>query len=186
MQLILILILSFIGSLSYGQIENTEIRRIKSEIDSTKSPELVLSQIFTIKAPVALVWEAYTTKSGWENWAVPLAEVELKVGGYIKTNYNKSGKIGDSSTIVTHIINYVPEKILTLQSEITENFPEFMKKEAEDFYNVIYLHEIEENLTRVESYGIGYKKTPKYLELMNYFIPANERTLMNLIKYLEK
>ena len=60
-----------------------------------------------------------------------------------------------------------------------------MKKEAEDFYNVIQLRENDQGHTEVSSFGIGYKNTPKYLELMHYFIPANEGTLLNLIAYLE-
>ena len=175
-----LLFISFLNS--YGQEGN----RVTSLIDSTMSPELVLIQMFEVNAPVESVWAAYTTKKGYEKWAVPLAEIDLEVGGYIKTNYNSDGKIGDDSTINTHIINYVPERLLTLQAEITDNFPEFMKKEAKDFYNVIYFHEVDKNKTKVESYGIGYKNTPKYLELMNYFIPANEGLLNNLIKYLEE
>jgi uncharacterized protein YndB with AHSA1/START domain len=147
---------------------------------------LVLIQEFTVNSPIDSVWSAYTTKKGWESWAVPLAEVDLKVGGFIKTNYNKEGKIGDSTTIVTHIINYVPKTLITLQAELTDNFPEFMKKEAKDFYNVIYFDELEDGKTNVKSFGIGYKNNPKYLALMKYFIPANEKTIVNLINYLEK
>ncbi len=159
--------------------------RIVSEIDSSGSPELVLIQELTVKAPVDSVWKAYTNKEGWESWAVPLAEIDLKVGGYIKTNYNEQGVIGDSTTIVTHIVNYVPERLITLQAEISGNFPEFMRDDARDFYNVVYFDELENGHTNIKSFGIGYKKNPKYLSLMNYFIPANEKTLMNLIYYLE-
>jgi hypothetical protein len=69
-----------------------------------------------------VTYAAYTTKKGYENWATPLAEVDLKVGGFIKSNYNKEGKI-------------------------------------------------------------GYKNNPKYISLMNYFIPVNEKILMNLIMH---
>lgn len=172
----------FVFSCVFAQKDNT---RVISTIDSTHSPELVLIQKFTVNAPLDRVWSAYTTKGGWESWAVPLAEVDFKVGGTIKTNYNKDGVIGDNTTITTHIINYVPDKLITLQAEITDNFPDFMKKEAEDFYNVIYFNKLENGNTKVESFGIGYKNTPKYLELINYFIPANEQTLMSLINYLE-
>ncbi|WP_204346594.1 SRPBCC domain-containing protein [Psychroserpens algicola] len=180
-KLLTILLFIFLTFYTYGQE-----RRVVSTIDSTKTPKLVLIQELTVKSPIDSVWKAYTTKKGWENWAVPLAEIDLKVGGYIKTNYNEQGKIGDSTTIVTHIINYVPKKILTLQAELTDNFPEFMKDDAKDFYNVIYFDELENGNTNIKSFGIGYKNTPKYLSLMNYFIPANERILMNLISYLEK
>lgn len=84
-----------------------------------------------------------------------------------------------------NIINYVPQKILTLQAEITDNFPEFMKSEAEDFYNIIYFRSLDDNQTGVESYGIGYKNNPKYLSLLGYFVKANEMSSLNLIKYLE-
>ena len=176
-----VLIVILLSSMAFGQE-----RRVVSVIDSTQTPELVLIQELTVKAPVEAVWKAYTTKEGWESWAVPLAEVDLKVGGRIRSNYNKNGKIGDSTTIVTHIINYVPKRLLTLQAEITDNFPEFMKEDAEDFYNVIYFDALDNGDTHIKSFGIGYKNTPKYLELMNYFIPANEKTLMNLIAYLER
>jgi uncharacterized protein YndB with AHSA1/START domain len=188
MRNIVVIILSVIStSFTFGQ-ENGESnrKRVLSTIDSTHTPELVLIQEFTVRASIDSVWNAYTTKKGWESWAVPIAEVDLKVGGTIKTNYNEVGEIGDSTTIVTHIVNYVPRRLLTLQAELSDNFPEFMKKEADDFFNVIYFFETEEGNTNVKSYGIGYKNTPKYLQLMNYFIPANERTLMSLIAYLEK
>lgn len=165
--------------------ERPIFERVKSSIDSTYDYEIVLIQEFSVEATVDQVWEAYTTKEGWENWAVPLAEVDLKIGGTIKTNYNPDGQIGDSTTIVTHIVNYVPRRLLTLQAEITDNFPEFMKKEAKDFYNVIYFDEVEPGRTNVKSFGIGYKNTPKYLALIKFFIPANEKTLLNLISYLE-
>lgn len=179
-----VFIMSF--SVALGQNgTNVKQSRIVSTIDSTYNNEIVLIQEFTVNVPLDSVWNAYTTKKAWESWAVAIAEIDLKVGGYIKTNYNPNGKIGDSTTIVTHIINYVPKKLITLQAEITQNFPAFMKKEAKDFYNIIYFDKTEKGKTNIKSYGIGYKNTPKYLSLMKYFIQANEMSLMNLINYLE-
>ena len=185
-KILFIILPTLFASIAFGQKEEIGKKRVFSTIDSTKTPELVLIQEFTIKSPIDSVWKAYTTKKGWESWAVPIAEIELKVGGFIKTNYNTQGKIGDSTTIVTHIVNYVPNQLLTLQAEITDNFPEFMKNEAQDFYNVIYFDELENGTTNIKSFGIGYKNNPKYLALMKYFIPANEKTIMKLIDYLEK
>jgi uncharacterized protein YndB with AHSA1/START domain len=182
------LILTFVITLlvTFSLLAQEQPKRVSSTIDSTYQDELVLIQEFTVDAPINQVWDAYTTKEGWENWSVPLAEVEFKIGGTIKTNYNPNGQIGDSTTIVTNIINYVPFQLLTLQAEITDNFPEFMKKEAKNFYNVIYFDEVQTGQTKVKSFGIGYRNTPKYMNLMNFFIPANEKTLMRLIEYLEQ
>ena len=186
-KVLFILSLSLTTIISFCQVSvDFDANRVISTIDSTMSPELVLIQEFSVNAPLDSVWNAYTTKEGWESWVVPLAEVDLKVGGSIKTNYNPEGEIGDSTTIYTHIINYVPKRLITLQAEITENFPDFMKKEAKDFYNVIYFDQRDNGSTNVKSFGIGYKNNAKYLALMNYFIPANEETLLKLIETLEK
>jgi len=183
---ILVLITILFFGYSYAQKDNSSIeKRIQSTIDSTYNNEIVLIQEFIINVPLDSVWNAFTTKKGWESAFVAISEVDLKVGGTIKSSYNKNATIGDSTTIVNHIVNYVPKKILTLQPEVSENFPEFMKKEAKDFYNVIYFREFSKNKTKVESYGIGYKNTPKYLSLLKFFILANEKSYLNLIKYLE-
>lgn len=159
----LISILSF--SYTFGQGEtktNVTQNRILSTIDSTYNNEIVLIQEFTVNVPIDSVWNTYTTKEGWESAFVAIAEIDFKINGTIKTSYDKNATIGDSTTIVNNIINYVPKKILTLQAEISENFPEFMKKEAKDFYNVIYFSEVSSHKTKVESYGIGYKNNPSF------------------------
>jgi hypothetical protein len=46
----------------------------------------------------------------------------ILINGLIQTNYNKDGKIGDDSTITLHILNYVPNRMITLQAEISKNY----------------------------------------------------------------
>ncbi|MBW1297756.1 SRPBCC domain-containing protein [Aquimarina litoralis] len=181
------LILFFLlhGLFVFSQNENLQKQRVLSSIDSTYSPELVLKQEFIVKVPLDSVWNAYTTKKGFESWATAIAEIDFKVNGTIKTNYNKKGIIGDENTITLHIINYVPKRMLTLQAEITKNFPQFMKEDEKDLYNTILFEEITATTTKVISYGIGYKHTPKYMSLMKFFIQGNEQSYLNLITYLE-
>ncbi len=164
----------------------TQASRVVSSIDDSAGNELVLIQKFSINASIEEVWNAYTTQQGWQAWAVPMAEVNWKVGGLIRTNYNTKGKIGDATTIVNHIVNYVPNKLITLQAELSPHFPKFMQDDAKDFYNVIYFNAIDAQHTQVESYGIGYKNTEKYQELMKFFIPANKQSYQHLINYLEQ
>jgi hypothetical protein len=97
--LMIIFLFMLVSIFTFGQDNSgIELKRVTSKIDSTKTPELVLIQEFIVKSPIDSVWNAYTTKKGYESWAAPLAEVDLKVGGFIKSNYNKEGKIGDSTT----------------------------------------------------------------------------------------
>jgi hypothetical protein len=75
--------------------------------------------------------------------------------------------------------------MLTLQAEITKNFPEFMKEDEKDLYNMILFEKISPTKTKVISYGIGYKHNEKYMSLMKFFIQGNEQSYLNLISYLE-
>jgi len=169
-----------------AQNNNDETKnRVTSIVDSTYTNELVLIQKFDIRVPIDSVWNAYTTKKGWESAFVPLAEVDFKINGTIKTSYNKEAIIGDSTTIVLHVLNYVPKKLITLQAELSSHFPDFMKADEKDLYNLIYFEAIEPSLTRVTSYGIGYKNNEKYISLLKFFIAGNEMSYLNLISYLE-
>jgi len=164
--------------------QSTE-KRVISTIDSSHTNNLILKQSFVVNVSIDSVWNAYTTKKGWESWATSIAEIDLKVNGLIRTNYDKNGKIGDDSTITLHIINYIPKTMITLQAELTKNFPEFMKADEKDLFNMILFEEISPSKTKVVSYGIGYKNNEKYMSLMKFFIQGNEQSYLNLISYLE-
>ncbi|MFD2561189.1 SRPBCC domain-containing protein [Aquimarina rubra] len=182
-----IILLIFPGLFLYSQDQKipTE-KRVTSTVDSTNKKELILIQEFMVNVPLDSVWNAYTTKNGWESWAVAIAEVDFKINGTIRTNYNKNGKIGDSTTINLKVVNYIPKKLITLQAELTNNFPDFMKKDEKDLYNIICFESLASKKTKVISYGIGYKNNPKYLSLMKFFISGNEMSYQQLIAYLEK
>ena len=182
--LYILLLLFFPLYLVAQPTENSE-KRISSVIDSSNIDNMVLKQSFIVNVALDSVWNAYTTKKGWESWATAIAEIDFKVNGIIKTNYNKAGKIGDESTITLRILNFVPKRILTLQAELTKNFPEFLKADEKDLYNVILFEEVSPSKTKVISYGIGYKNNEKYMSLMKFFIQGNEQSYLNLISYLE-
>ena len=167
--------------------ESTEmaLKRIISVVDSSESDNMVLIQSFEVDVPLDSVWNAYTTKEGWENWATAIAEVDFRINGIIRTNYNKDGVIGDESTITLHVVNYIPKRMLTLQAELTKNFPAFMKEDEKDLFNMVLFEEVSPSKTKVTSYGIGYKKNEKYISLMKFFIQGNEQSYLNLISYLE-
>lgn len=160
-------------------------KRVTSVVDSSDVDNVVLEQSFEVNVPVDSVWNAFTTKKGWESWAAAEAEIDFKINGGIRTIYDKKAELGDETTTTLHIINYVPQKMLTLQAEITKNFPEFMKEDEKDFFNSILFEEISATKTRVISYGIGYKLNDKYRSLMKFFIEGNEQFYLFLINYLE-
>ncbi|WP_298758058.1 SRPBCC domain-containing protein [uncultured Psychroserpens sp.] len=160
-------------------------KRILSEIDSSQADNMVLKQSFVVNVPLDSVWNAYTTKKGWESWASAKAQIDLKVNGVIKSNYNQDANIDDDSTIILHIINYVPKRMLTLQAELNKNFPDFMRADEKSLYNMILFEMVSSTKTKIISYGIGYKNNEKYMSLMKFFVKGNEQSYLNLINYLE-
>lgn len=159
--------------------------RATSKIDTLPSGELMLEQEIVIDAPVAELWSAYTTAEAWKKWVTPVVEIDFKINGTIKSHYDPNAKIGDKGTIIIHILNYIPHQQITMQAEIAENFPEFMKGEEKNLYSIVEFTPLDANSTKVSLYGIGYKNETQWHDLMKFFIQGNEMTLNNLKKYAE-
>lgn len=49
----------------------------------------------TIDAPTDSVWNAWATGAGLRSWLAPHAEIDLRVGGCMRTNYSPQGSLGD-------------------------------------------------------------------------------------------
>lgn len=168
-----------------SQSLSSQVNRIRSTIDSSIVNEICLKQEFVANVNIDDVWAAFTTVEGWENWAVAKAKIDFRLGGSIKTSYSEEAEIGDSTTITLHVVNYVPKRLLTLQAELSPFFPEFMKEDEKNLYNVIIFEPISDQATRIISYGIGYRNNEKYNSLLQFFIQGNEASYQNLLTYLE-
>ncbi|GJM26418.1 MAG: hypothetical protein DHS20C16_28330 [Phycisphaerae bacterium] len=160
-------------------------KKVSSRVVKTDAGERIVIQEVLIDASVAKVWKAYTTDDGWTAWASPAAKIDLRAGGTIRTHYTPTAKIGDAGTNTLHIINYVPEKVLTLQAELSERWPDVMKQDADNLMNVIVFESLGKKRTRLLSYGVGYRDDPAYDKLMEFFVPANEGLFAKLIDYVE-
>ena len=158
---------------------------VETLVSTTPAGEKVVTHEIVIDAPVAKVWDSFTTVGGWTSWASPLAEIDLQAGGTIRTHYDREAAIGDPGTNVLRIVNYVPHRVLTLQADVEPNWPELMKDDAEHLMNVIVFEALDEQRTKVLSYGVGYRDTPAYEELLAFFIPANEKLYRELEANLE-
>ena len=70
------------------------------------------------------IWRLITTKGGIESWIVPHADVDLRVGGFVRTNHAPDGKIGDAKTVTNRILAVQPKQKLSFQiAEVPEGFP---------------------------------------------------------------
>ncbi|MFT4541286.1 MAG: hypothetical protein ACI841_004645 [Planctomycetota bacterium] len=183
MHRISVLIVLVLLTSSWSSQDATEA--IQSRIETTKAGERILIQEVLIDAPIAAVWAAHTTDAGWSVWSSPKVDIDLRVGGTILTHYDTKAQIGDAGTNTLHIVNYVPERVLTLRADLSDNWPELMKQDADKLSNVIIFDELNADRTRVTSYGIGYRDTPGYDSVMQFFIQANEGLYRKLKQILE-
>lgn len=158
----------------------------KSQIDTLQSGELMLKQQIVINTTIDKVWKAFSEPEEWKKWVTPVVEMDFKINGTIKSNYEPTAKIGDKGTIIIHILTYIPNKQIVMQAELNENFPEFIKGEEKNLYSVFDFEKISENQTKVTIYGLGYKNEKKWQDLLHFFVEGNELSLNNLKKYLEK
>lgn len=143
--------------------------------------EGVLRQEIEIDASVDEVWAAFTTKEGVESWMVPQAEIDLRVGGKMRTNYNRNGTIGDATTIESTIIGLEPKRMLSLKvTKPPKGFP--FPKAIENTWAEFYFDEVGPKRTRVRVIGFGYGENEESQKMREHFRTGNAWTLKQLQK----
>lgn len=132
-----------------------------------------------IDAPVAEVWEAFTTKKGIESWMVAHGEFDLRVGGKMRTHYDTKGVIGDENTIENTILSYEPMRMLSIKAtKCPANFP--LKAAIDKMWTVVYFEPVGSDQTRVTCVGMGFDDDEESQKLREHFDGGNAYTLRKL------
>ena len=143
--------------------------------------ERILRTEVVVHAPVSEVWKAFTTKEGVQSWMVPVAEVDLRIGGTIKTNYNPKAKIGDPGTIVHHILSYEPERMLATRFEAAPDGPDWAKL-AQVTWVVYRFDPLSPQETRVVVSMMGWGEGPAWDDSYEHFRRGNAWEMEQLVK----
>jgi len=134
-----------------------------------------------INTSPAEVWRIFTTAEGYKLTGVALAEVDLKIGGLIRTHYNPQGQLGDPGTIVNEILAYEPERMLAIRiKQPPAGFP--YKDAVAGTWTVIYLNPAGDNMTQVRIIGLGYTDAPQSQAMSKFFAEGNRWTLEHIGK----
>jgi len=132
-----------------------------------------------VEAPVDAVWTAFTTKDGQESWNVAHAEIELKIGGKMRTHYDPMGHIGDPNTIENTILCFEPKRLLAIQvTKPPEKLP--LKNAIQKMWTVIHFEEAGPTCTRLRIVGVGYGDDAESHKLREFFSRGNAYTLKKL------
>src|SRR6476661_11131283 len=73
----------------------------------TQYGEKVLQLSIVIPASMEETWKLFTTDDGLKKWIAPVAKIDMKTGGSIKTNYDPKKTVDDTTSIKLDIINYI-------------------------------------------------------------------------------
>ncbi len=137
------------------------------------------------EAPVRAVWDAFATAEGQKGWNVAHAEVDLRVGGLMRTHYDPKGKLGDAGTIENTVLAYDPMRMLSIKvSRFPQSFP--FKKAVEGMWTVLYFEALSPTRTRLTVRGLGFTDEAESQKLRAFFDQGNAYTLVKLKSYLEK
>jgi uncharacterized protein YndB with AHSA1/START domain len=154
-------------------VQQTAKRRQRSANNSEQVVEGMIS------APVDAVWAAFTTKEGQESWNVAHAEIDLRIGGKMRTHYDAAGRIGDPNTIENTILCFEPERMLAIQVlNPPEKFP--FKTAIKKVWTVIYFEDAGPSLTRLRVVGNGYGDDEESQKLRGFFEKGDAYTLQKL------
>jgi uncharacterized protein YndB with AHSA1/START domain len=132
-----------------------------------------------IDAPIDAVWAALTTNEGQESWNVAHAEIDLKIGGKMRTHYDPKGRIGDPNTIENTILCFEPKRMLAIQViNPPEKFP--YKNAIKNMWTVLHFEDVGPSRTRLRLISTGYGTDEESKKLRNFFDKGNAYTLQKL------
>jgi len=122
---------------------------------------------------------AFTTSEGFSSWAVPIAKVEFRIGGYIEASYDPEAKPGDPGNIKNQIVAYVPDRLLVLHNiQAPQGFadPELFQRTV----TTIEFIALDAQHTRVTLTNAGYGAGDRFDTLYKHFEWGDAYTLQEL------
>ncbi len=155
-----------------------------SLLSQASAVESIVSEA-VIRAPVASVWNAWTTSSGLQSWLAPHADIDLRIDGLMRSNYDPKGALDDSGTIENRILAYEPEKMMSIRvSKAPEQFP--FKSKIGEMWTVLYFEPTSDGYTALRVVGMGFGADEESQKMKEFFKQGNAFTLIQLQKRFEK
>ena len=139
---------------------------------------------FTTVVPISRIeaWKLFTTEKGLEKWIAPVVKTNIKTGGWIKTNYDKTKTTEDCTTIQLDIINYLDYELLTLKVNLNDHFPVEARNEDQHLQEIIQFVSVGKGKTKIISTMVGWGQGSHWDQTYTFFEKGNEWTYKELLK----
>ncbi|MCI0587136.1 MAG: SRPBCC domain-containing protein [Planctomycetes bacterium] len=139
----------------------------------------VLRQSALVRASLREAWDAFTTSEGVRSWAVPVAQVDFRLGGIWESSYDLSAKIGDPANIRNKFIAFVPLRMVAIQA--VQAPPGFKHAELlPEIFHVVEFADAAEGNVRITISGVGYRSGEGHDALYTHFEKGNAWSLGKL------
>ncbi len=177
-----------------GKLDSTFQSVIKESPDSSSEKSVQNKSFVTstgekvqrfeviLNTSIGEVWDAFTTEKGLKSWAVPVVQLDFRIGGTRKAHYNKNAQIGDDFTITNDILNYLPKELLTYKVNLTKAFPKECRDEDDHLQYMLQFRELNNKRVKITFSMLGWGEGPEWEEVYDKFERGNRWTFERLVK----
>jgi uncharacterized protein YndB with AHSA1/START domain len=138
-----------------------------------------------VNAPIEDVWHVWSTSDGYRALGVALADVDLRIGGIIRSRYSPDGSLGDQQTIENEILAYEPPRMIAIRIHKTPaDFP--FKDAWKHTWTVVTLTPLDGSRTQVRAASLGYGTDQESQAMLRFFERGNDQTLKALASHFER
>lgn len=134
-----------------------------------------------VNAPVDAVWSAWTTVEAMQTWMVAKADIDLRVGGLLRTSYSHDADLDGDAAIHHRILAFDPGRMLafqTIKTPKTFPFPTAIRQA----WTVVYLEPAGSGRTKVSVRMVGFGDDAESQKMRAFFETGNKATVDALIK----
>jgi len=156
---------------------------LTSAVSLAMAQERAIDKEVVVPAPVAEVWQDWTTKAGIESFFAPEAEIDARVGGAFHIHMDPFGAPGMKGADDMRYMALQPMKMLSFDWNAPPSLPEARQQRT---FVVVRLHDIDGKSTRVTIHHTGWGDGGEWDKTYAYFDRAWPRVLGNLKQRHEK
>jgi uncharacterized protein YndB with AHSA1/START domain len=138
-----------------------------------------------VDARVEEVWRIFSTSEGYKVLGPALAEVDLRLGGTIRSRYGADGTLGDAETIENTILAYEPPTMMA--TRIAKTPATFPFKEAwKPTWTVVTLVPVDGGKTLLRAASLGFGTDEESVAMRRFFEAGNQSVIANVQRHFAK
>jgi hypothetical protein len=155
---------------------------VRDTSTQTGSGERVLRIQSTVPVSRDEVWKAFTTPDGLKKWIAPVVAIDLRTGGSLSTNYDKTATIGAPRTIRMGILNYLEGEMITFRVTLNDQFSAKVRSEDGNLQEIVQIMPLPNGTTKVISSMVGWGVGKDWDETYKFFAKGNLWTYQQFVK----